>query len=105
MATMMRSSAGASATPSRWQDSLQQPPPPPANAGSSSSRMGSYEKASWDKNRDQDLEREQRERDRDCDRNYASGSSGRGGGRYHDPDERYGSHHRQGYGRSTDKQR
>ena len=117
MATMMRSSSGASATPSRWPDSQQQqqkhlpPPPPSANVGSSStSRMVGYEKASWDKNRDQDLEREHRERERDWDRNYASGSSGRGGGRYHDPDERYGSHHRreggsQGYGRSTDEWR
>ena len=116
MATMMRTSSGASATPSRWPDSQQQqhlpPLPPPANVGSSStSRMGGYEKASWDKNRDQDLEREHRERERDWDRNYASGSSGRGGGgRYHDPDERYGSHHRreggsQGYGRSTDEWR
>ena len=63
MATMVRSSAGASATPSRWQDGQleQQPPPPAANAGSSSSRMSSYEKVSWGKNRDQDLEREQRE--------------------------------------------
>ena len=26
------------------------------------------------------------------DRKYTGGSSGRGGGRYHDPDERYGSH-------------
>ena len=100
MATMMRSSVYARATPSRWQDSQQQPPPP-ANAGGSSSRMGSYEKASWDKIKDQDLEREHRERDRDWDRNYASGSS-------HHPDERYGSHHRreggsQGYGRSTDE--
>ena len=62
----------------------------------------------WDQNRDQDLEREQRERDRDWDRNYASGSSGRGSGRYHDPDEIYGSHHHreggsQRYGRSSDE--
>ena len=66
MAMMMRSSSGA--TPSRWPDSQQQqqqqPPPPPADAGSSStSRMGSYEKALWDKKRDQDLEREHRERE------------------------------------------
>ena len=107
MASMVRSSSGASATPSRPDSQQQPPPPPPANTGSSStSRMGGYEKASWDKNRDQDLEREHRERERLA--YYASGSSGRGGGRYHDPDERYGSHLRreggsQGYGRSTDE--
>ena len=114
MVTMMRSSSGASATPLRWPDSQQQqqqPPPPPANVGSSStSRMGSYEKASRDKNRDQDLERELKESARDWDRNYASGSSGRGGGRYHDPDERYSSRHcregvSEGYGRSTEWRR
>ena len=110
----MLSSSGANATPSRWPDSQQHqqqhpPPPPLANVGNSStSRTGGYEKASWDKNRDQDLERGHRERERDWDRNYASGSSRRGSGRYHDPDERYGSHHRreggcQGHGRSTDE--
>ena len=65
---MMRSSAGASTTPLSWPDNQQQqqqhPPPPPANVGSTTSMMGSYEKASWDKNRDQDLEREHRERER-----------------------------------------
>lgn len=103
MAAMMRSSAGTSATPSRWQDNQQQPPPP-TNA-SSASKRSSYDKGSWDKDWDQDLEREQRdrERDRDRDRNYTSGSSGRGGGRYHDYDERYSSHRgNHGYGRSTD---
>ena len=64
MATMMHSSADASATPSRWQDSQQQPPPPPANAGAVQAGWVATKKASWDKNRDQDLEREQRERQR-----------------------------------------
>jgi len=55
---------------------------------------------------DRDLEREQRDRDRD--RNYGSsnaGGSGGGGGRYHDHDERYGSHRREngthGYGKRS----
>jgi len=105
MATMMRSSAGTSATPSKWPDSQQQSPLP-ANAGSSSSKRSSYDKGSWDKNMDQDLEREQRDRERHRDWNYTSGSSGRDGGRYHDHDERYGSHRgSHGYGRSTDEWR
>ena len=97
MATMMRSTLGPSAVPSKWQDGHQQPPPP-VNAGSSSSRRGSLDRASWSR----DLEREPRDRDRDRDRNYASGSGGSGSGRYHDHDERYrresGSH---GYGRRS----
>ena len=109
MASMMRSSAGASATPLHWHDSQQQQPSLSTNAGSSSSnRRSSYDKGSWDKNRDLELEREQRERERerDRDRNYTSGSSGRGGGRYHDHDDRYGSHRgSHGYGRSTDEWR
>ena len=108
MASMMRSSAGASSTPLKWQDSQQHSPPLP-NAGSSSSRRSSYDKGSWDQNRDQGLEREQRvgERHSDWERNYNSGSSGgRGGGRYHDQDERYGSHRgNHGYGRSPDEWR
>ena len=56
--------------------------------------MGNYEKTSWGKNRDQDLEREQRESVREI---------GIGimlvavvvGGRYHEPDERFGSHRRE----------
>ena len=81
MATMMRSSAGANGTPSKWQDSQ-------------------VETKIWSANGETD-----RNRDRDGD--YTSGSSGCGGGRYHELDERYGSHRResgsQKYGRSTDK--
>ena len=57
-------------------------------AGSGSIRMGSYEKASWGKNRDQDLEREQREREIGIGIMLVAVVVG---GRYHDPDERYGS--------------
>ena len=111
MATMMRPSAvTTSATPLKWPDSQQQPP----LSGTSSSRRNSYDsKGPWDKTRDQDLEREQRERERERDTrewNYNGGSSsGRGGGgRYHDQDERYGSHrgsHGYGPGRSIDERR
>jgi hypothetical protein len=95
MATMMHLFAGASSTPLKWQDSQQQPPSLP-NSGSSSSRR-SYNKGSWDQIRDQGLEREQRVGDRqsdlETDWNYNSGSGGHGSERYHNQDERYGSHH------------
>ena len=113
MASMMRSSAAgaSSSTPLKWQDSQQQQPPPPPNAGSSSSRRSSYDKGTWDQNRDQGLEREQRvgERHSDWERDWNynnSGGGGRGGGRYQDHDERYGSHRgNHGYGRSPDEWR
>lgn len=91
MATMMRSTSGPSAIPSKWQDSQQQPPPP----ASAASKRDSVERGSWNR----DMEREPRDWDRD--RNCAGSSVG-GGGRYHDHDERHrresGSH---GYGRRS----
>ena len=113
MAAMMRPSVvtNASSTPLNWSDNQQQQQAP--LSANSSNRRSSYDnKGTWDKSWEQDLqEREQRDRDRHRDWNYNGGSgsgSGRGGGggggRYHDEDERYGSHHgSHGYGgRSTD---
>ena len=113
MAAMMRPSVvtNASTTPLNWSDNQQQQQAP--LSANSSNRRSSYDnKGTWDKSWEQDLqEREQRDRDRHRDWNYNGGSgsgSGRGGGggggRYHDEDERYGSHRgSHGYGgRSTD---
>ena len=105
MATMMRPSV-VTTTPLKWSEHQQQQQAP--HSASSSSRRRSWE---------HDMqEREQRDRDRHSrDWNYGGGGgggsgsgSGRGGGggggRYHDEDERYGSHRgSHGYGgRSTD---
>jgi hypothetical protein len=107
MATMTRPSVITSATPLKWPDMQHQPP----LSANSSSRRSSYsydnKGTTWDKNRDQDLEREQRDRDRDWNYNVGSSSGRGGGGRYHDEDERYGSHrgnrgNNQGYGRPID---
>ena len=94
MGAMMRPSVITSATPLKWQDSQQQQQQQPLSAGGSSRRSSYDMKGTWDKNRDQDLEREHRDRERHGDWGYTGGSGrGRGGGgRYHDEDERYGSH-------------